>query len=735
MHRFCAVAFLLSVGVPRALGQADAAGGADDRARLIEGVREIAAPGAPGSLAVFDPGASAVVTGSSDGGDVAVVACGRLGKGRVVAFAHDGYLGADHLQVADTARLLANATRWASGGKARPVVGLIDGHGLRAWYERQGATVGPVSADQDFRGIDVLVLTPYRLTPRQGQRLRDFVRSGGGLLAAATGWGWQQGSRRPMADFHGNQLLAGSGLAWTDGFAGKTGPDGFVVGEVSPCVNAATALDLLKTGREASAKDLHCALASLRLALQALPPDQAGFRADLRKLLADRGQAGLVPTRRDPVRVADAPRRFAVGAGVVLAQESPAGEVAASPAAAEFPGAVPDDAPRVESRVTIDTAVPGWHSLGLYAAPGETITVTVPRGATSRNLAVQIGSHTDQLWGLDSWERAPQIVRRFPISKTSTAAANAFGGLVYIDVPDGTAPGTLPVTVKNAVEAPLYRLGLTTREEWRGAQRDRPGPWAELQGKTVIFTVPSSAVRTLDDPEGVLTLWDELVEAQDEFVSHPPRTRPERIVADVQISAGYMHSGYPIMIPTDDSVPLELDEARLRKEGTWGHLHELGHNHQRGDWTFEGTGEVSNNLIVLYDFDEVLGLPFDSGHASIRDRAARDRRIREFMARGAPFDEWKADPFLALMMDIQLYEAFGPGPFKAVFAEYARLPDAERPKTDDEKRDQWLVRLSKATGKDLGPFFRAWGVPTSEAARASVASLPPWMPEGFEAPR
>jgi len=31
----------------------------------------------------------------------------------------------------------------------------------------------------------------------------------------------------------------------------------------------------------------------------------------------------------------------------------------------------------------------------------------------------------------------------------------------------------------------------------------------------------------------------------------------------------------------------------------------------------------------------------------------------------------------------------------------------------------------------LAPFFHAWGVPVSDKARAAVAELPPWMPEGF----
>ena len=39
------------------------------------------------------------------------------------------------------------------------------------------------------------------------------------------------------------------------------------------------------------------------------------------------------------------------------------------------------------------------------------------------------------------------------------------------------------------------------------------------------------------------------------------------------------------------------------------------------------------------------------------------------------------------------------------------LSDHERPKSDDEKRDQWLVRFSRQVGRNLGPFFEAWGVP------------------------
>jgi hypothetical protein len=196
----------------------------------------------------------------------------------------------------------------------------------------------------------------------------------------------------------------------------------------------------------------------------------------------------------------------------------------------------------------------------------------------------------------------------------------------------------------------------------------------------------------------------------------------------VQIGGGYMHSGYPIMTWLD-APKLAVNVQDLVTKGSWGHFHELGHNHQSGHWTFDGTGEVTENLFSLYVIDRCCHLP-GTGHPAV-DPATRDKKTREYLAAGAPFDKWKSDPFLALYMYMQLKEAFGWEAYKRVFAEYRAAPDNELPKSDDEKRDQWMVRFSRTVGRNLGPFFQAWGVPTSDAARASIADLPEWMPEGF----
>ena len=57
-----------------------------------------------------------------------------------------------------------------------------------------------------------------------------------------------------------------------------------------------------------------------------------------------------------------------------------------------------------------------------------------------------------------------------------------------------------------------------------------------------------------------------------------------------------------------------------------------------------------------------------------------------------------------------------------------QIPRLERvERSEEQKHDQWMVRFSKAVGKNLGPFFTAWGIPTSEAARESIKDLPVWM--------
>lgn len=425
------------------------------------------------------------------------------------------------------------------------------------------------------------------------------------------------------------------------------------------------------------------------------------------------------------------------------AREVSAEQVKAHPAAEVFPGSVGEDAKPVAQKIKINISDAGWHigsrrrslywhSTGLYAAAGELITVTVPKDVTEKGLYVRIGAHSDRLWRKSSWARAPEICRRFALTQTETKAANAFGGLVYIEAPYDLNIGEITVTIDGAVRAPYFVLGKTNPEEWRQKIRNHPAPWGELAGRKLILTLPSKVLRTVDDPEDLMKFWDAVMDRYAELLGRDPqRRRLERFVPDVQISAGYMHAGYPLMTMLDITTTI-VDKERIisnRHGGVWGLFHEIGHNHQNYDWTFRGTGEVTVNLFSLYIMDKVCEVE-GKGHPSITDRA-RKRNTDRYFADGCDFEKWKRDPFLGLCMYMQLQEAFGWEPFTKVFKEYRTLTQEQRPQSDDEKRDQWMVRMSRAVGKNLGPFFQAWAVPTTAEARASIAELPGWMPDGF----
>jgi hypothetical protein len=719
--------------------------GADeaDVKALLEGVAQIGAPGVPGTICVFGPTAEAVVCGRAGGALEAVVAVARYEKGRCVAFGHDGYFGPETLAVADTGKLMENAARWAAGkaGGPAPRVAVHQEPGLLAYLRNRGFVAEALEradwADK-LTGYDVLCLrAPTIDDDAEAAKVAQWVRGGGGIIAADTGWGWLQlhPGKTLKADHAGNKVFGPAGLLWSDGMAHRTCEKGFAAETAPPAlVHAGRALEAVVAhghgGKQLAKADLAQAVWVVTSAARNLPPDDKVLEPKLRGLENE----AAVPTPEQPLNMDRPLQRLALTLQMRDMDSLSPEQMKAHPAAARFPGAVPADAPRVTKTLQVDTKVPAWHSTGLYAAPGEAVRVTVPEAAVGKGLGVRIGAHTDTLWHLDSWARAPEITREFALAKATTAAANAFGGPVYIVVPGGCKLGVVAVEIAGAVEAPHFILGRTDPAQWRSEVRDRPAPWAEMEAAEVILTVPSSVVRKIDNPVPIMEFWAHVMDCCAELATIPAqRERPERYCTDQQISAGYMHSGYPIMTFLDVA-PIILDPAKIAASGGgggWGLFHEMGHNHQSGDWTFDGTGEVTENLFSLYVIDRIFGHSAP-GHPAVAP-AERERNTEAYFAAGASFEKWKSNPFLALYMYMQLQEAFGWEAYRKVFAEYRALPDSQRPKNDDEKRDQWMVRFSRTIGRNLGPFFVAWGVPTSQAARDSIKDLPQWMPEGMAA--
>lgn len=703
-----------------------------DLAQLIEGVSEITAPGIPGGLSVWGKGAFAVVLGEHAGVRVPVVAAARNVSTRLVAFSHDGYGSEGAAKTLQTGALVVNALRWASGPRGKAVGGprvLVWGCGLTAWLNTQGLRAQGNStalSATKLADYDAVLLGNPGLAPADVEALLKYLKGGGGVVGMQTAWGWaQHAGSQTIRDNRLNQVFTPYGLGWTTVTTGKTTEKGYSTGgSIAPEVHALRALEAVEKSESAgTAFSSRQAEISIDLALGIVPDDDTSLGPRLEAMLNTHG-AKLVPTEAAPLgREQPLLRLLARVQPGFDARRKPL-EIRAHPAAADFPGRPDAKAPRVTRKLSLNASVPGWVSTGLYADAGQALTIDVPKEAIGRNLRARIGCHSDSIAHHEQWKRMPEISRSFALNQSSQQIASAFGGLLYIEIPDGLLPGEISVLVRNAVEAPLYVHGVTSLEEWKSDLRLRPAPWAELVSGKVGISVPSQYIRSLDDPAALMSFWDQVLDSMADLAGIArERKRPERIVADRQISAGYMHSGYPIMTHLDAAVRM-VDLAVL-KEGEWGLYHELGHNHQRPEWTFDCLGEVTNNVFALYVLDTLCQVSMESGHAGV---AEGPTKLRRHVEAGATWESFCSDPFLALHMYRQLVAHMGWDKFRRVIASYHSDPADKSPKTQEDRRDQWMIRCARESGNDLSRFFRSWGVPVSDAACAQVSNLPEWMP-------
>ncbi|MCF7786323.1 MAG: M60 family metallopeptidase [Prosthecobacter sp.] len=707
-----------------------------ERAKILEGVKSVPKAGTPGPIGIWGNMAFPILSApDKDGVEIAVAAAAGYAKGRVILFGHNSYLaggeGGDH------AKLMENCVKWA-GNKEKPRVGL-KGVTAANLYKQHGFNVESFDKieQKSLNDYDVVIVNMQSIiSVEEGAAVAEYVKGGGGFIGGMTGWAFSQTSGgKDLAVSHGlNQALMPAGIAITDMSAFDQLRSFEARVELPQMMNASEAISAIKKQRDGgpalTAEQMKQATNAIQIALAAQPPDRSNLKTAVLAALGNAGADAVVPTKLAPLTAEkNATQRLRLGMETRVLRLATGEGVAAHPAHEAFPGKVPEGATRVSGEIKVTPSIPGWTSTGLYAAAGDTISVILPEKFADKGYAVRIGCHSDTLYHLDKWERAPDITRSVSLTTATTKTASAFGGLIYIEVP-GRAKDDEPFTavIQNAVPAPLFVLGQDDDAKWSEIKM-RPAPWAELACDKLILSCPTEVARAITNPTQLMEFWKKVVEAQDDITNQTAeRKRPERIVADVQISAGYMHSGYPIMIPTS-AAPEMTTFGKLKFPG-WGFYHEIGHNHQRGDFTFDGTGEVTNNVIGMYCYDAVLKKDWLIGHTAITEES-RKENIQKIKKASNKWQVWKSEPFTALTTYIQLMQEFGWESWRKYLYSFNDPTFGPAPKGDDERRDQFLVRYSKITNKNLGPFFEAWGIPVSSAAKAEVSKLEPWMPKGM----
>ncbi len=415
------------------------------------------------------------------------------------------------------------------------------------------------------------------------------------------------------------------------------------------------------------------------------------------------------------------------------------------PAADFYPGALPADAERVTQTVEINAKSVGWVSTGLYAPAGEKVTLTIPKAWIGQPWRVRIGANTSELSlageSSKTLDRFPKISGEMALTEAVTVFGNAFGGPIYLCLPDngqniqlrngdveGTPPPPAPepvqVTLAGAVRMPMFKLGQTSIVEWLEAQSRNPAPICEWATDKIIFTMPSSFVRAVEDPAIPLAVWDQVQDANAELSGRSQRRPvPMRLAIDAAVKWGEAYAEYPICAPFYWTPPIVAG-----KPG-WGHVHEIGHLHQKKDWTFQGGTEVTVNLFSMYALETVM-------HDVTRRKAGYTaEKIDQWLAKTPDERNWMKGGDLAMKLALygQLIEGFGWQPVKDVLKGYRVKPCDPEHQSDPERAGEFMVRYSKRVGKNLAPFFSLWGVQLAPGYEDMVKELPVWQPAGVVA--
>ena len=681
-----------------------------------------------------------------------LVAAGHSGDrtdgGRILALAHTSLLSSP-----DNPAWTLNAITWAAR-KNNPAILLVGVNPKDCSVP--GATFLPLPKTWDAKALtkaDVVIVSIHDTTfLKASEALTQFAKIGGGVIVLATPWAASKPSLEAA-----KTLLEPAGLAFlTEGQSDSTFP---IQKSIAPFGNALKAAEALqddsKTKKLSTAQRTECtaAIEACIASKSVLEP----LKQILNTLHFSRGwveirQDQLLRRKSNPVDAMLA--RFQH----LILENLPPNKTPAHPCASDFPGPV-GEGPTIQRKIQFSANTPPNRlinhgelsriSTGLYAKPGTPITIQIPDTAANHGLRVEIGIHTDSTWHLPTWQRFPSISRDIPLNKSTTEAANAFGGLISILIPENSKLGPIEALVSGGVQAPVFTLGKTSDTDWNARVKFAPGAWGYIETPKWTGYLPAQILRSIEHPEAVATYWQKVVDTADTYLGYAAwRKRAESMITDRDISVGYGHAGYPVIMAYAAE---KSENARALVErgptlGDWGFLHELGHTFQD---SFDGNYTIATHAEV--DVNLVPGLIIHKLH----NRTAWDNDSHstfDAKTRLSDWDKWNALPEnqqtweqackmkVAYDFYFTLAECHGWEVYQKAFTRWMNWlqkpgsdPDLDsiNAKSSNAKRDRFALLFCQASGKNLLPFFNRYGLgrtgaPISDSILQKVRSLPVW---------
>lgn len=726
---------------------------------LMSDVTSFAKHSRLGYMASFGPTAVNLTNYYNHQSPMAVAA--TMGAGRIIALPGASWASLDDMNglpnLADMEKFYSNALTWLARSEEKDIQIMHDASAnIDAWLSKMNYTNVITSDD-----IDNLENTDVYIARLRGDASDDevnaiieFIQAGGSVIVLDIGHAYEEfgnwgGWNNTIQSIGSNRLLRKAGIVFGVGLYDDPNNRGAELNKTDSIpVSSDDLVSLLKDPElptDEKKQRLGASLSSVLIAL----PDNDTLLARLTRNIDQIIENTPYPTPTTPV-TNEFDKAIILYETRLLNQPDLKGTIAHRGAEDVF-GEIPDDAERLSNfPVVINGNWTGWQSTGMYAAPGNTVTVTVPEELVGNGYYVRLSGHHDSIIARKSWKRTPNAIQKSIELTTSTVSiASPYGGAIYIDLLDGAdgkqrnTYGDLTIEVDGAIRAPYFVLGKNTNQEWTDEIRQYPAPYAELVTEHLAVSVPMELLKDAEDIESLLQYWDNFVSNHDWIGgTESYRTGPDRVNIDVQISNGGLHAGYPIQGPTSNPSSVDFFNLPLmQREGNWGFFHEVGHEMQRqphlwdsgsddNAFTFNNSIEVSVNIFSNAAMEKMAPLAskdsewgYSVYHNLVFERA------KETINEDSTFDDKDR-----VQLFFSLADGFGWDMYRKVLSSYVQdsLNDSSDYPTDEQtKKDQWLIRWSRFTGFDLTVYMRdLWRLEVSDETIAEVAGmqLPSWLP-------
>lgn len=327
---------------------------------------------------------------------------------------------------------------------------------------------------------------------------------------------------------------------------------------------------------------------------------------------------------------------------------------------------------------------------------------------------------------------------RFTLSRGRNYLEAPISGILYLENQGMPNREHLPVIhIENAHFMPFFQLGKTTAKEWMQMCREiNLYGMAEFSSQHILITATmENVMKHLDDPVRLLKAYEFLADRYAELMGfsdkdeNPIHHRPRCVMHLTEVDHMFMYATSFRTAYHRDAMKPVLNSSEFLKSG-WGPWHELGHIHQMPHYCFEGMTEVTVNIYSLHM------------QTSLRQKARIDtpemqKKLLEYFARPNRDYHAEEDVFMKLAMFWQLKMAFGDDFYPKLHRYIRENPLASG--ESDVKVQYFIQAAAEISGRNLEPFFNAWGLPIEPKTRMAMKKLKPlkkpiWLNFNFSNP-